>query len=108
MALIHVKTKEEFEEKVKLTEGLSIVDFWAPWCGPCKMLGPVFEAVSNEYPEVTFAKVNVDEAQDLAVEFNVMSIPTLVLIRDGEIVDQQMGALSKDQLKDFIDSHKEE
>ncbi len=106
MAITHVTTEDEFKKEVTNSEGLVIIDFWAPWCGPCKLLGPIFEKVSDEYDDVKFVKVDVDEAQDVAAEFNIMSIPTLVILKGGETLDQQMGALSEEQLKDFIDSHK--
>lgn len=108
MAIKHIETKEDFDKDVMESEGMTIIDFWAEWCGPCRMLGPVFEAVSEDYENVNFVKVNVDEAPEVAQEFNIMSIPTLIIIKDGEVMDQQMGALTKDQLKSFIDANLEE
>ena len=106
MAIVHVTTKEEFDKEVVQSKEAVIVDFWAPWCGPCKMLGPVFEAMSEEYKDVKFVKVNVDEAQEIAMEFSIMSIPTLIMVKEGKVANQQLGALTKDQLKAFIDKSK--
>jgi thioredoxin 1 len=105
MAIIHINNKDEFNEKVRDAGKLVIVDFWAPWCGPCRMIGPIFEELSNEIEDVVFAKINVDEAQELAAQFNIMSIPTLMIFKEGEVIDQQMGAVSKDMLKHFIDKN---
>ncbi len=106
MAIIHVDSVEDYEKKIENESKLVIADFWAPWCGPCRVLAPTFEEVSKEYDDVVFVKINVDEAQDIAARFNIMSIPTLLIFDKGEVVDQQRGALSKDQLKDFIDANK--
>jgi len=80
------------------------VDFWAEWCGPCRMVGPVVEELANDYDgKVKFVKVNVDEANELASKYNVFSIPTLILLNKGEIVSQQVGAASKESYKNMID-----
>lgn len=94
-------TKENFEMEVLKSDKPVIVDFWAVWCGPCKMVAPTFEALSAELPEVKFGKVNVDEQPDLAQQFKVMTIPTFILFKDGKAVDQVVGALPKDKLKEF-------
>ena len=103
----HIKDLEEFEKEVIKSETPVFVDFYAEWCGPCKMIAPVVEKLSEEYNgDVKFIKVNVDEAQELAVKYNVMSIPTLLLFKDGNIAGQQMGALPEPMLKGWIDSLK--
>jgi thioredoxin 1 len=79
-----------------------LVDFWAEWCGPCHMLSPVVESLAEDHPEITFAKVNVDEAPELAQSFQVSAIPTLVLIKDGKVADVSVGVKSKEQLEDFL------
>ena len=81
-----------------------LVDFWAEWCGPCRMVGPVVEELSGDYDgKIKFVKVNVDEANDLASKYNVFSIPTLMIFNKGEIVAQQVGAASKETYKNMID-----
>lgn len=75
-----------------------LVDFWAAWCGPCQMLGPVIEEIAAERNDIKVAKVNVDEQPELASQFQVMSIPTLVVIKDGQIVNKSVGARPKDQI----------
>jgi thioredoxin 1 len=96
-------TSENFDSTVK--EGVTIIDFWASWCGPCKMMGPVFEETSKDYEgKVKFAKLNVDEQQETAGKFGVMSIPTLIVFKDGKEVNRFMGFTPKDELKSKIDS----
>ena len=90
----------EFEETIK--SGLTLVDFYADWCGPCKMLGPVLEEVDGEYPEIYFVKVNVDENMDLAQKFNIMSIPCLVAMENGKEVKRSVGLVPKVELERFI------
>ena len=86
-------------------EGVSFVDFWAPWCGPCRMLAPVIDELAEEFEgKAKICKVNTDEEQDLAVEFGIRSIPTLLFFKDGEIKDQLIGAQSKQAITDKINS----
>ena len=79
-------TTQSFKEAIQNTKGLLVVDFWAEWCGPCKMLAPVFEELEKDFPDVTFGKINVDEEVQAALENNVSCIPTLLFIKDGEVV----------------------
>ena len=102
-----ISTVDDFEKEVVKSDIPVIVDFFADWCGPCRMLAPVFSKLSEEYEgEVKFVKINVDEAQELAVRFNVMSIPTILFFKNGEVAGQQMGALPEPMLKNWIDSLK--
>lgn len=93
----------EFEETIK--EGLVLVDFYADWCGPCKMLGPILEELSAELRDVTIAKVNVDDNGDLAAQLGVRSIPAVFLFKDGKQVDQFIGLQPKASIKNFIEKH---
>jgi thioredoxin 1 len=97
-----IVNKVEFDEMIK--SGYTLVDFFANWCGPCKMLGPVLEGLAEEYPNVNFVKVDVDEEGELAAKYGVMSIPTVFILKDGEIVAKTGGMQPKSQIKAFIDS----
>lgn len=96
-------TEMNFNELIN--EGLVLVDFFAEWCGPCKMIGPVLEEISKEETDIKIVKVNVDEQGVLAQQFGVMSIPTLILFKDGEKIDQMVGFAPKPQLKEFYKKH---
>ncbi|PIN86555.1 thioredoxin [Candidatus Woesearchaeota archaeon CG10_big_fil_rev_8_21_14_0_10_44_13] len=92
---------ENFDDR---TKGMCIVDFWAEWCGPCKMLGPVFEQLSKDYKgKLNFFKVNTEEASDIAERFSVMSIPCLIVMKDGQEMGRVVGYMPKDSLKRKID-----
>ena len=93
MSTVHV-TAENFEE-VLATEKTVLLDFFATWCGPCKMVAPILEEIADQHPEYVIGKINVDEEQELAAKFGVMSIPTLVVMKDGEMKTQQAGARPK-------------
>ncbi len=95
-------TKETFAAEVEQSDKPVIVDFWAAWCGPCKMLGPVIEELSEENPDIKVCKVNVDEQKELAARFNVMSIPTIIAFKDGEPVEQTVGFTSKEDLLKLV------
>ena len=82
-----------------------LVDFWAPWCGPCKLMAPVVEELANEMEDAVIGKVNVDEQGELAQNYNVLSIPTFIIFKGGQAVDQFSGAMSKDQLKERVQKH---
>ena len=94
-------TLDLFESTVA-SEGITIVDFWAEWCGPCKMFGPIFEEVSESNPDVTFAKVDTEAEQQLAGSLGIMSIPTVMIFRDGIQLFAQPGALPKAALEDLL------
>jgi len=96
-------TNDNFEEEVLKSEHPVLVDFWAEWCGPCKAISPIVDEIAQELDgKLKVTKVNVDDAQELAAKFNIMSIPTLLIFKSGEPVEQIVGAVSKDQLMEKI------
>ena len=97
MSALHI-TKENFEKEVLGSERPVLVDFWASWCGPCRMVLPIVEELAQEYPQYKVGKINVDEETELASRFGVMSIPTLLVFREGKIAAQAVGARSKEEL----------
>ncbi|MBE19921.1 MAG: thioredoxin [Gammaproteobacteria bacterium] len=101
-----IVTDDNFQEEVISSEKPVLVDYWATWCGPCKMVGPIIEEIASEYQEkLKVGKLDVDNNQTSAAQQNVMSIPTLLIFKDGEVVAQQVGAVSKTQLIEFIEPH---
>ena len=101
MALLHVNEKE-FREKVLEAKGTVLVDFWAGWCAPCRMLGPVLEQLAADRPDVTVVKVNVDENMSLAAAYGVESIPMLLVFKDGQLVNKSVGFTSQSELEALI------
>jgi len=98
-------TNDTFDQEVLKASTIVMVDFWATWCGPCKIVAPVVEELAKEYEgKAKFAKVNTDENSDLATKYNIRGIPTLIFFKDGEVKDQIVGAVPKAQLKSKIDS----
>ncbi len=102
MAVVHV-TKDNFEE-VKNSEKPVLLDFWAPWCGPCRMVSPLIDQLAEEHDEYVFGKINVDEEGELAEQFGIMSIPTLIVIRGGEVVCRETGSRPKSQILALLEA----
>ncbi len=104
-AVLHV-TDSEFDEVVVKANGPVLVDYWAEWCGPCKMIGPVLDEIAEQYQgKLTIAKLNIDENPDAPQHYGVRGIPTLMLFKDGEVEATKVGALTKSQLAEFLDSN---
>ena len=101
MAVININ-KDNFEQEVLKSDKPVLLDFWAAWCGPCRMVLPIVDEIAAEHPEIKVGKVNVDEQQELAAQFQVMSIPSLFVMKDGKIVNQAMGAMPKAQILEML------
>ena len=101
MALQHLRTAE-FDAAVGQAP-LAMVDFWAPWCGPCRMVSPIVDEIAEERGDIVVGKVNVDEQPELAMRFSVMSIPTLLVFKNGELANKAVGARPKDELLKLLD-----
>ena len=100
---VKVITKEKFEKEVLKSEQPVLLDFWASWCVPCGMMSPVIDEASDEMTDVKFGKVNVDEEPELSMSFGIDSIPTLIVIKNGEIYNKSVGVISKDDVKALFD-----
>ena len=100
-------TDQNFEEEVLKSDVPVLVDFWAPWCGPCQMMGPIIDEISGEYEggKAKVGKVNVDENQVTAGKYQVMSIPSFLVFKGGEVVDKMVGGVPKEKLKEMLDKH---
>lgn len=101
MSIINVNSSN-FEQEVLKSDKPVLVDFWAEWCGPCKMLSPVVDQVAEENTGIKVCKLNVDDAQDIAIQYGVMSIPTLIVFKDGKAVDQSVGVVPKAAIEELI------
>lgn len=101
MAIIDL-TKENFQAEITKSDKPVLVDFWAVWCGPCQMMAPILHELEAEMPDVQIGKVNVDEQMDLARQFRVVSIPTLIIFKNGQEVQRMVGVASKEELKDAL------
>ena len=95
-------TKENYQETVLNTDRKVLLDFWAPWCGPCRMVSPIVDEIAEERKDILVGKINVDEEMELASRFQIMSIPTLVVIHNGQVVNQVVGARPKDAILSLL------
>ena len=101
MAVINI-TKNNFEAEVLKSDKPVLLDFWAQWCGPCQMVGPVVDEIAEERVDIKVGKVNVDENQELAMQFGIMSIPTLMVFKDGKLAKKAVGAIPKEKILNLL------
>ena len=99
-------TTENFEAEVISSSSPVLVDFWAPWCGPCRQIAPIIEELAAENSDVKIGKLNVDEGQEVAMKYGIANIPTLLLFKGGEVVEKVQGLTPKSKLQEMLDSHK--
>lgn len=101
MSVINININN-FQSEVMQSDQTVLLDFWAPWCGPCRMVSPIVEEIANERPDIKVGKINVDEQPELARQFNIMSIPTLAVIKQGKLVNRAVGARPKSQILSML------
>ena len=102
MSIIHVN-KENFQQEVLQSDKPVLIDFWANWCGPCRMIAPIIEEIAQEREDIKVVKIDVDEAQELAIQYQIMSIPTLLVVEKGKVVNQSIGVKPKDKSLEMLD-----
>ncbi len=100
--MITTITKENFEQEILKADKPVLVDFWASWCGPCRMLGPTIDEIAEEHPEIKVCKINIDDEAELAIRHGVMSVPTLMIFKNGEIVQTAIGVRPKEEILDLL------
>lgn len=105
MAVVEI-TKDNFESEVLKSDKIVLLDFWASWCGPCRMVSPIVDEIAEEMPEIKVGKINVDEEGELAIKFQVMSIPSLFVFKNGQVASQSVGAKPKNQIIEMIEKAK--
>lgn len=103
--MVHL-TEQSYENEVNVKDTLVVIDFWASWCGPCKMLAPIFEKVAGDMTDVKFCKVNVDEEPELARKFMISSIPTVICVKNGEQKDISVGYMGEGELRAYVEKNK--
>lgn len=95
-------TKDNFENEIVKADKPVLIDFWASWCGPCRMLSPIIDEIAEEHPEIKVCKINIDDEAELAIRHGVMSVPTLMLFKNGEIAQTAVGVRPKDEILDLL------
>ena len=101
MAIVHI-TKDNYTELVERTAKPVLLDFWATWCGPCRMIAPIVEAIASERSDILVGKIDVDQEMELAVQFGIVSIPTLIVMKNGEVAAKQVGYCSKEKILSML------
>lgn len=100
--MITTITKDNFEKEIVKADKPVLVDFWASWCGPCRMLSPIIDEIAEEHPEIKVCKINIDDEAELAIRHGVMSVPTLMIFKNGEIAQTAVGVRPKDEILDLL------